>query len=241
VQYSIASAVRFPGWWLYPLLLALGTLGIAAVWWLGGSRWAGLLSSLIGMAFGGGMIWSVRIVAGGVLGKEAMGFGDVTLMAMVGAFLGWQPALMIFPLAPFVAVFIALTQWVLTRRRDIAFGPYLCVATMIVVVRWRFFWDRAEEIFSWGWFIPQLLFFCLILLAGMLSLVRLVERALGIGRDGAADDEFPVQPQQFGQDEDMDECGEAGNPRSRPPSPTVEKLPENDLDRGGHEQTGEHG
>ena len=45
---------------------------------------------------GGGIVWAVRIIASQALGVEAMGFGDVTLMCMIGAFVGWQPALLIF-------------------------------------------------------------------------------------------------------------------------------------------------
>ncbi|HBT77685.1 MAG TPA: hypothetical protein DEB39_12360, partial [Planctomycetaceae bacterium] len=47
-----------------------------------------LFTALIGTAVGGGLVWSVRLIAGRVLRREAMGFGDVTFMAMIGAFLG---------------------------------------------------------------------------------------------------------------------------------------------------------
>jgi prepilin signal peptidase PulO-like enzyme (type II secretory pathway) len=178
-QYSVVSMFRFSGWWMYLALLLVGTIGIAGVWWLQGPWWSSLLSALVGLAFGGGLIWAVRIVGGGALGKEAMGFGDVTLMAMIGTYLGWQTALMVFFLAPFVAVFICLVQWMVTRRRDIAFGPYLCVAALILILGWTHVWEtRAKQIFEMGWFIPQLVGCCLVLLAGMLSLWRLLERWL---------------------------------------------------------------
>jgi len=152
VRYAAVSMFRFSLWWLFPVMLLVGSAGVLAVWAVGGSHWASLLSSLVGMAFGGGLIWAVRIVGGGALGKEAMGFGDVTLMAMIGAFLGWQASLMIFFLAPFVAIAICLAQWLLTRRRDIAFGPYLCVAAAIMVLYWSPIWeDHAKPIFALGW------------------------------------------------------------------------------------------
>ena len=67
------------------LLLGLvGSLGILGVWLLGGPRWQGLLTALVGMAAGGGLIWAVRIIGAATLHREAMGFGDVTLMAMLG-------------------------------------------------------------------------------------------------------------------------------------------------------------
>ena len=74
-----------------------------------------------------------------------MGFGDVTLMAMIGAFLGWQAAFLIFFLAPFTALLIAATQRILTGERHIAFGPYLCLAAVIVMVGWDAVWTRWAE------------------------------------------------------------------------------------------------
>jgi hypothetical protein len=124
------------------------------------------------------------MVGGGALGKEAMGFGDVTLMAMIGAYVGWQASLIIFFLAPVVAVFFCLLQWLLTGRRDIAFGPYLCVATLIMILWWSPIWEQwAREFFEMGWLIPQMLFCCLLVMAGMLRLWRLMERAFVRGEE----------------------------------------------------------
>ena len=96
VQYLAVSMFRFHGWWWYPALLAAGAGGITLGWWCGSPGWPSLLTALVGMAFGGGLIWTVRVVAGGALGKEALGFGDVTLMAMIGTYLGWQAVPMVF-------------------------------------------------------------------------------------------------------------------------------------------------
>jgi leader peptidase (prepilin peptidase)/N-methyltransferase len=45
-------------------------------------------SSLLGMIVGGGMLWGVGEAYFRIRGVEGMGFGDVKMMAMVGAFLG---------------------------------------------------------------------------------------------------------------------------------------------------------
>jgi prepilin signal peptidase PulO-like enzyme (type II secretory pathway) len=179
VRYLVASMFRWAGWQFYPLLAALGSAAITAVWYGGAGHWHALLTSLVGLAFGGGLIWAVRIVGGISLQKEAMGFGDVTLMAMIGVYVGWQASLLIFFLAPFVAVAVSLAQWIITRRRDIPYGPYLCIATALLVLWWSPIWEeRAKPIFSLGWLIPALLLFCLVMLGGLLRLWRLIEDAL---------------------------------------------------------------
>jgi prepilin signal peptidase PulO-like enzyme (type II secretory pathway) len=179
VRYAWASMFRVPHWWLYPAVLATGLIAIGAVWSLGGAPWRSLLSSLVGVAFGAGLVWAVRLAGYAALRKEAMGFGDVTLMGMIGAYLGWQSTLIVFFLAPFVAVFICLGQWLLTRRRDIAFGPFLCGAALLLILRWSAIWEQqAAAVFGLGRLVPCLLFFCLLLLAGMLRLWHLGERLL---------------------------------------------------------------
>jgi prepilin signal peptidase PulO-like enzyme (type II secretory pathway) len=96
VQFAWASLCRHPATIFLAFVAAAGAIGIATIWFLGQTRWESLLSALVGMAVGGGTIWAVRIVGTHALGQEAMGFGDVTLMAMIGAFTGWQPTLIIF-------------------------------------------------------------------------------------------------------------------------------------------------
>ena len=176
IQYMVVSSFRY-GWpWMAMALVGCGVIG--GVWsQLSGTvYWEGLLTGLVGMAFSGGMIWAVRIVGFVALRKEAMGFGDVTLMAMIGVYLGWQSSILIFFMAPFSALFISVTQWLLTGKRDIAFGPYLCLGTLFIICRWPGVWDNwAKDVYVLGWLIPQMLGFSLLAMGGMLSLWRIFE------------------------------------------------------------------
>lgn len=158
---------------------AMAEVIVVIAWLMGDAAWRAMLTSVVGLAFGGGLIWSVRIVGQIALRKEAMGFGDVTLMAMIGAFLGWQVALLVFFFSPVTAVIVSLTQWIFTGRREIAFGPYLALAAVWVVVRWGLMWeDWARGIFELGWLIPIIVGVCLLLMLGLLMTWRIIEQLL---------------------------------------------------------------
>lgn len=176
-QYFFASILRYHNGGIVLVLAIVGSALIAWCWSIGGASWQALLSALAGVAFGGGLVWAIRIIGTHSLQQEAMGFGDVTLMAMVGAFVGWQGALIAFFIAPFAALFIALAQWLFTRRHDLAFGPYLCAGSLMVLLRWAEIWENPDGVkahFVLGWFIPLIVVVCLglmwLMLVGMRSL-----------------------------------------------------------------------
>jgi prepilin signal peptidase PulO-like enzyme (type II secretory pathway) len=178
VRYYMASLFRTSAWWKLSILGVLGSAAIVAVWSRGGAPWQALFTSLVGLAFGGGLIWGVRVAGWVALRKEAMGFGDVTLMCMIGAFLGWQPALMVFFLSPFAALLVAVAQVLLSGRRDLAFGPYLCVAALYVLLNWAAMWNYAHGIFELGWMLPGIVLVCLLLMGVMLIAWRMIEAAM---------------------------------------------------------------
>ncbi len=180
IRYLFASLRRHNRWPVTALLVALLLL-TWATWQLdtAGHRWQALFSAIVGMCAGGGFVWAVRIIGGHALRTEAMGFGDVTLMAMIGAFLGWQAAILTFFLAPVTAVAIAAAQRLLTGQQRIAFGPYLCLAATVVVVEWNAVWTHwAREMFALGWFMPIMIAGCLGLMGVLLLLWRAVRAAL---------------------------------------------------------------
>ena len=82
-----------------------------------------------------GLVWAIRIGGSLAFGKEAMGLGDVHLMAAVGACLGWMDACLAVPVAAVVGLYFYIIS-ILTNRqagRAMPFGPYLAVATMLVM------------------------------------------------------------------------------------------------------------
>jgi leader peptidase (prepilin peptidase)/N-methyltransferase len=86
------------------------------------------------MLGGGFLIWIFRIGGSYGFGREAMGLGDVHLMAAIGATLGVGPAILAFFIAPFFAVGLALYFWLIRKTREIQYGPYLSLATAFVML-----------------------------------------------------------------------------------------------------------
>lgn len=167
-------AHRWALWWLPGAMIAL----ILIAWYQGNERWHALVSSLVGMVVGGVLVFVTRIVASHVLGREALGFGDVTLLAMIGSFLGWQATVLVFFIAPLFALVVALVQLVLRREGEIYYGPFLCLATLWVILRWPSWWDWAGLLFEIPWLVPMALVACLGLLWFLLQVVRAIKEAL---------------------------------------------------------------
>ena len=88
-DWTIPDEITLPG---IPVGIALSLLGM--VWGASsGLRVTELYDSLLGAALGGGILFGLDRITVFLLKKPGMGFGDVKLLAMVGAFLGWQGAL----------------------------------------------------------------------------------------------------------------------------------------------------
>lgn len=130
------------------LILPAGIVGIVAAWAGGGDRFGGLHSALIGLAVSAGLVWAVREGASRALGREAMGLGDVTLMAMVGAWIGWQASVLAFFLAAFIGLAHGLVQVLRHRETELPYGPSLCLASAAVIVGWRPLWQWTGTAFA---------------------------------------------------------------------------------------------
>lgn len=129
-----------------------------------------IINSLWGAIFGSGLIYLTALVFNFILfviigriykllkrefylmkefeeNEEAscMGGGDVSLMAMIGAFLGWRLTLLTFFIAPFFGAIVGL--YVLIRKKShlIPYGPFLSLAAFVAllwgdnIIRWIVF------------------------------------------------------------------------------------------------------
>ena len=145
-----------------------------------------LYTGLVGMTVGMITIWCVRMTAHWALGREAMGFGDVTLMGMLGVYLGWQSMIVIFFLAAVLALMIIFFAFLVTAalsslhfELELPFGPYLCLAALLTLVGWRTVWGVIGEICELGGFIIGcILVICLGLFVMLLLIWRAIKRML---------------------------------------------------------------
>ena len=177
IAFLFAKLAREPSTYRILVMGLLGSAAIVAVWLFGAQRWEGLLSSLVGMAAAGGIVWMIRVIGTAALKKEAMGFGDVTLMAMIGTFLGWQTCLVVFFIAPFAGLVMGVAQMILFRDAEIPYGPFLCLAAVVTIVYWAAVWERLYLIFGLGLLVPLIVLCCMALMAVMLGTWRLIREA----------------------------------------------------------------
>jgi leader peptidase (prepilin peptidase)/N-methyltransferase len=98
--------------------------------------------SLLGILAGGGIIYLTGVIFDLVYFKllkrpaingetESMGGGDVKLLAMIGAFMGWQLAVLTFFLAPFMGIIVGIVNLATKKDHTIPYGPFLSLAALV--------------------------------------------------------------------------------------------------------------
>jgi len=101
-----------------------------------------LLNAAIGAAAGFALLWVVGQAGTWAFKEEAMGGGDIKMMAMVGAFVGWQGVLLAIFLGALVGTIIFLPLTLLGRKRLVPFGVFLALGAAITylvgpsIIRW---------------------------------------------------------------------------------------------------------
>ena len=135
----IPNVITMPG-------VVVGLLGAATV------LPVGVINSLLGIVVGGGLLWVLAWASPYLFGKEGMGGGDIKLLALVGAFLGWKPALLTIMIGSLIGSVVGISLIVariMKRDEYIPFGPFLVVGAVLSM----FF---AQPLLAWyqGLFSP---------------------------------------------------------------------------------------
>jgi leader peptidase (prepilin peptidase)/N-methyltransferase len=97
----------------------------------------GWRDALIGAIAGGGTLWLIASGYEWLRGREGLGFGDVKMLAMIGAFLGWKLMLLTLIFASFTGSFVAVLL-MLARRADwqskLPLGTFLALGAVLAGV-----------------------------------------------------------------------------------------------------------
>lgn len=115
--------------------------GFVASWFLP----PGWLSSLIGIAAGGGILFAIAEAYYRVRGQEGLGMGDVKMLAMIGAFLGWPLTILTLVIASFSGSLVGMALIVSGRgsmQAALPFGTFLAFGALVAAV-------AGEGILAW--------------------------------------------------------------------------------------------
>jgi leader peptidase (prepilin peptidase)/N-methyltransferase len=106
-----------------------------------------LLERVVGALAGAGFLYLVLLYGGAVYGQDAMGEGDLNLIALVGAFLGWKGVVVTILLGCLSGSVVGLALIGLRRlrrREHMPFGPFLAFGALVAL-----FWGDALV----GWYL----------------------------------------------------------------------------------------
>ena len=110
------------------------------------ARFRAFWASLLGALVGGASIYIIGYLGELVFKKEAMGGGDVKLLAMIGSFLGWKLVIITFFVAPVFGSIVGVIFKIRDGRQTIPYGPYLSLAALISI-----FWgERILKLLFYG-------------------------------------------------------------------------------------------
>lgn len=104
--------------------------------------WDGFAAAAIGASVGFGVLWLVGFLGTLAFKEEAMGGGDIKMMAMVGAFLGWQGVLLTIFLGALVGSIIFVPISLVGERKLVPFGVFLAVGAGVTYL-------YGEAMLSW--------------------------------------------------------------------------------------------
>lgn len=119
-----------------PLIQAVGLRGMVA------------LHGVAGEVVAGGSLWLIGVLGAKAFGREAMGFGDVKMIAAMGGVLGtW--ALLALGLAAIVGAIVGIAMKSARRGRYVPFGPFLALGMWAVMLRGEPLLDAWLGLYQW--------------------------------------------------------------------------------------------
>ena len=120
-EYIIPNEFTYGGLAIGLILSAAG--GLSAV-----------LAALVGAAVGFGILWLVGVAGRWAFKEEAMGGGDIKMMAMVGSFVGWQGVLLTIFLGALAGTAIFLPLTLIGKKKLVPFGVFLAIGAAVTFV-----------------------------------------------------------------------------------------------------------
>jgi leader peptidase (prepilin peptidase)/N-methyltransferase len=117
-------------------------------WALNWTKYLGVVTAGVGWGVGWLAVSVLRWVCSWALRKEAMGIGDVYLLAMIGAFLGWQTAVMTFVISWASGAALGLPLALMTGGKATPFGPHIAIGAVVAVAWWKPLWLLFAPIFE---------------------------------------------------------------------------------------------
>jgi leader peptidase (prepilin peptidase)/N-methyltransferase len=97
-----------------------------------------LAESLFGALFASGALWAIGELYYRVRKREGLGFGDVKMVAMIGAFMGIQGTLLILVIGSMMGSVLGLLYLLISRKdlssHELPFGSFLGAAALVVGV-----------------------------------------------------------------------------------------------------------
>jgi leader peptidase (prepilin peptidase) / N-methyltransferase len=97
----------------------------------------GIVDALIGTVVGGGVLWLIGEAYFRYSGHEGMGGGDVKMLAMIGAFLGWKLVLVTLVLSSFAGSLIGVAVIALKRgglKYALPYGTFLALGALVASI-----------------------------------------------------------------------------------------------------------
>ena len=142
IAIGLAAAIITPS----PQLIGPWLGGHLMAWGVESYRWLGVIGSILGMIIGGGTVWIIFQAYFLWRKEEGIGGGDFTLLAMIGACLGWRAVFITIFFGSLAAlataVIMAVRAGEFHPQMKLPFGPFLSLAALVYL----FF---GEQILRW--------------------------------------------------------------------------------------------